>query len=133
MTAKDLAQAFHPGEYIAEEMKARGWTRESLCEVSGMRGYLVDELLACKRPVTTIVAHCLAMAFGTGEQVWLNLQKAFDEFRARMPDHGLCALCHKPMSNVSTGFGVFNIKGQEMTVCMPCGKSSGGKEVARAR
>lgn len=73
------AEPFHPGEYIADEIEARGWSVETLCERAGFRRDLAEELLACKRPVTSVVAYCLAQAFGTDQRTWLNLQKAFDE------------------------------------------------------
>lgn len=131
-----IAEAFHPGEYVADEIKARGWSIETLCERAGFRRDLAEELLAKRRPVTSIVAYCLSQAFGTDARTWLNLQIAFDEFQSRPtpePSELGCDLCGKPLNNVSPGIGIFRIKGAKKTCCIPCGKAAGGKEIARAR
>lgn len=72
------AERFHPGEYIREELEARGWSIETMVERSGLRRDLIEELIAESRPVTRLVALCLANAFGTGDVVWRNLQKCYD-------------------------------------------------------
>ncbi len=72
------AEYFHPGEYIAEELEARGWTRATLAATSGLDRRIIDELIAEKRSVTRLIAHCLGLAFGTGHQVWRNLQATWD-------------------------------------------------------
>lgn len=72
------ADYFHPGGYIAEELKERGWTRATLAVASGLDRRIIDELIAEKRSVTRLVAHCLDLAFGTGAQVWINLQATWD-------------------------------------------------------
>lgn len=131
-----IAEAFHPGEYIADEIEARGWSRETLCKMSGLGPALVDELLAERRPVTSVVAYFLSKAFGTDAQTWVNLQKAFDDFHADRPAPPAaepCDLCGKPLNNVSPGFGLFEIKGATKQCCIPCGEASGGKEIARAK
>jgi HTH-type transcriptional regulator/antitoxin HigA len=77
------AEVFHPGSFIKAEMFARGWSIETMCQRSGIRRDVIEEILAEKRPVTPVFAFCLATAFGTGHQVWSNLQKSFDEFTKR--------------------------------------------------
>ena len=72
------AEYFHPGEYIQEELEARGWTRATLAVTSGLDRRLIDELIAQKRGVTLLTAHCLGQAFGTGCAVWRNLQTTWD-------------------------------------------------------
>ncbi len=75
----DKRERFHPGEYIKDEMEARGWSNETMGERSQLGRDLLEEILSGHRRVTRLTALCLANAFGTTNQVWLNLQKQFDE------------------------------------------------------
>ncbi|MHC4621474.1 MAG: HigA family addiction module antitoxin [Planctomycetota bacterium] len=70
--------AFHPSEYIREEIKERGWTSSDLAAALGYEPNIVTDLLAGRHSVSTDVAQKLGEAFGTGAQVWLNLQAAYE-------------------------------------------------------
>ena len=70
---------FHPGEYLRDELTERGWSIDTLCEMSGLRRNVVEELMAEKRNVTRLTAWRLAQAFGHRRQTWLNLQRSYNE------------------------------------------------------
>jgi HTH-type transcriptional regulator/antitoxin HigA len=72
------AEAFAPGEYISEELEARGWSQLDLAEILGRPPQAVNEVIKGKRAITPDTARGLAEAFGTTAQVWLNLQSAYD-------------------------------------------------------
>lgn len=80
-----VAEAFHPSEYIAEELEARGWTLDDLAaQTVHESGPLVARLgwdlyFLCDPDMRMgwAGARDLAAAFGTGEAVWLNLEKAW--------------------------------------------------------
>lgn len=72
-------ERFHPGVYIREEMDARGWSIETMVEKSSISRDAIEEIIAGARSVTPIIAMCLGNAFGTSDQIWRNLQKAFDD------------------------------------------------------
>ena len=78
MSAKSQAEYFHPGEYIAEELEARGWTRATLAIASGLDRRIIDELIAEKLAVTRMIACGLGLALGTSPQFWRNLQATWD-------------------------------------------------------
>lgn len=71
-------EAFSPGEYISEELEARGWSQLDLAEILGRPPQAVNEIIRAKRAVTPDTARGLAEAFGTSAQLWMNLQSAFD-------------------------------------------------------
>lgn len=75
---RPLAEAFHPGAFIREELEARGWTTATLAQKAQLQEFVVQELCAEHRKVTPIMARCLGNAFGTGHEVWMNLQRSFD-------------------------------------------------------
>lgn len=71
------AEAFPPGEYIKNEIEARGWTQRDLARVARVLGRSepkVSELINGKRAVTVQTARELAAAFGTSAEVWLSLE-----------------------------------------------------------
>ena len=69
-----VAEAFPPGEYIKDEIEARGWTQRDLAHVMGRSEPKVSELINGKRAVTVQTARELGAAFGTSAEVWLNLE-----------------------------------------------------------
>ncbi len=69
-----VAEAFPPGEYIKDEIEARGWTQRDLARVLGRSEPKVSELINGKRAVTVQTARELGAASGTSAEVWLNLE-----------------------------------------------------------
>src|SRR6266404_4569160 len=68
----------HPGEYLADELEARGWTQDDLAEVLGRSRNHINRLVQGKTAVTPESAHELAKAFGTSAELWMNLQVSYE-------------------------------------------------------
>jgi HTH-type transcriptional regulator/antitoxin HigA len=77
------AEIFPPCELIEDELKARGWTRETLAREMDCSLKIVEETLAGKRRITLMMACMLSDAFGTSVQFWRNLQSSYDDFFKR--------------------------------------------------
>ena len=80
------AEVFSPGEYIQDELDARGWTTADLAERMGDRvaiNQLAVEMLITVKDKGCMVgeptAKALARAFGTSPEYWLNLDRAWRE------------------------------------------------------
>lgn len=71
------AEVFPPGEFIREELEARGWTQEDLAQIMGRPTRLVNELVNAKKQITPDTARGLAEAFGTDPLYWMNLDSAY--------------------------------------------------------
>ena len=71
------AETFPPGEFIRDELEARGWTQDYLAEVMGRNPRLVNEIITGKRSITPETAMGLGEALDTSSQYWLNLQSSF--------------------------------------------------------
>ena len=72
------AEIFPPGEFIREELEARGWTQGDLAQIMGRPLRLVNELIAGKKQITPETAHGLAKAFGDNDPLyWMNLDSAY--------------------------------------------------------
>ena len=77
MAERRIAEVFHPGEFIKEELEARGWSQLDLAEVLGRDAILVNQLIKGKRSISPETAKGLGDAFQTGAQYWLNLETAY--------------------------------------------------------
>lgn len=72
------AEPFHPGEYISDEMEARGWTQNDLADVLGINRQMLLRLLKGQSAVSPETATKLGAAFEQSPEVWMNLQTAYD-------------------------------------------------------
>jgi len=86
MKEKRPAEVFPPGEFIREELEARGWTQADLAEILGRPVRLVNEIIVGKRGITPETAKGLGAAFGTSAQFWLNLESSYQLGRVPVTD-----------------------------------------------
>jgi len=70
--------AIHPGEQLAEELKALDMSAVKLARQLGVPTNRVTAILNGQRPITGDTALRLAHFFGTSPQFWLNLQALYD-------------------------------------------------------
>ena len=89
MADRKPAEVFPPGEFIGEELEARGWSRIELAEVMGRPARLVSELISAKRAITPETAKGLGAAFGTGPEFWMNLERDYRLAHALHDDHAV--------------------------------------------
>src|SRR5579871_43336 len=78
MSIRAPAEVFPPGEFIREELEARGWTQGDLAQIMDRPLRLVNELVAGKKQITPETARGLATAFGDNDPLyWMNLDSAY--------------------------------------------------------
>lgn len=83
MDERQVAEVFPPGDFIREELEARGWTQGDLAEIMGKSARLVNEVIAGKRSITPETAQGLGKAFGTSAQFWMNLDSGYQLSKVR--------------------------------------------------
>jgi HTH-type transcriptional regulator/antitoxin HigA len=66
-----------PGVFIAEEIEARGWRKEDLAVIMGMKPQALSRIINNRQPVTIRTARLLGKAFGQSPQFWLNLDNGY--------------------------------------------------------
>lgn len=76
------AEIFPPGEFLRDELDARGWTQSEFAKIIGRPARVVNEVIAGKRGITPETAMDFAAAFGTSAQFWMNLESAYQLYRA---------------------------------------------------
>ncbi len=72
----------HPGEHLAEELKALGMSAAELARQLGVPTNRITGILNGRRAVTGDTALRLAHFFGTSAQFWFNLQALYELRRA---------------------------------------------------
>lgn len=78
MAIRTAAEVFPPGDFIREELEARGWTQGDLAQIMDRPVRLVNELVAGKKQITPETARGLAKAFGDDDPLyWMNLDSAY--------------------------------------------------------
>ncbi|MBF0354605.1 MAG: HigA family addiction module antidote protein [Alphaproteobacteria bacterium] len=68
----------HPGEILADELAELGMSSNKLANALNVPANRISEIVAGKRAVTADTALRLGQYFGTGPEVWLNLQTNYD-------------------------------------------------------
>lgn len=69
--------SFAPGEYIRDELEARGWTQEAFAHILGRPLKTVNQIITGVKAITPQTAQEIAAAFGTSAELWLNLESAY--------------------------------------------------------
>jgi HTH-type transcriptional regulator / antitoxin HigA len=71
--------AFHPGYYIADTIEELGINQTEFASRMGTTGKTLSKLVNGQSNLTNDLAQKLAAMLGTSVDLWLNLQKAYDE------------------------------------------------------
>lgn len=78
MSDRVLAEVFPPGEYILDELEARGWRPADLAWIMGVHANVVSALLSGRRGISAEMSKKLGAAFDVSPEFFLNLQAAAD-------------------------------------------------------
>jgi HTH-type transcriptional regulator/antitoxin HigA len=81
-----LADVPHPGEFIKDEIEARGWAQRDLAYILGVKDQAINPILSGKRGISPDMAQALSKAFGISAEYFLNLQKAYELSTAKAVD-----------------------------------------------
>ncbi len=78
--------AFAPGEFLVDELEARGWSQKEFAEIVGRPHATVNQIAQGKKAITPETAREFAAALGTSAELWLSLQGAYDLAQVRADD-----------------------------------------------
>lgn len=81
-----LSEVPHPGEFIRDEIEARGWAQRDLAYILGVKDQAINPIMSGKRGISPDMAQSLSKAFGISAEYFLNLQKAYELSTAREAD-----------------------------------------------
>lgn len=80
-------EIFPPGEFLLEELEARGWSQIELSEIMGRSTNVISGIITGKRQITPDTAIQLGDALGTGAEVWMNLESQYQLSKVKKPDN----------------------------------------------
>ena len=79
MANRTAAEVFPPGEFLREELEARGWTVEDFASMLGYPIASVEGLIEGGSRISPEVAARIGEVLGTGPTLWLNLERAYHD------------------------------------------------------
>jgi addiction module HigA family antidote len=68
----------HPGEHLADELKALNMSANEMAKELGVPTNRITQIIRGKRSITGDTALRLGRWFGTGPDIWMNLQKNYE-------------------------------------------------------
>ena len=77
-------EVIHPGEFLADELEVIEITATELSRQIDVPPNRISQIIRGKRDITADTALRLGQFFGTGPELWMNLQKAFDLDKAKV-------------------------------------------------
>jgi len=72
-----LAEVFPAGEFLADELEARGWTQAEFADIIARPAQFVSEIISGKKEITRESAAQIGAALGTSAEMWLSLQDQY--------------------------------------------------------
>ncbi len=74
----------HPGEHLADEMRELNLSAAELARQIAVPVNRITQIVNGQRAITADTALRLGHWFGTGPEIWLNLQQLYELRRARL-------------------------------------------------
>lgn len=77
-----MFESVHPGRILARELKARDMSANALALKIRVPANRLTAIINGKRGITAETALRLGRYFGTGAQLWLDMQSGYDLWKA---------------------------------------------------
>ena len=71
-------EPIHLGEFLTDELEELGMSATALARIIQVPANRISQIIAGKRNLTADTAPRLGQYFGTGPQLWLTLQQAYE-------------------------------------------------------
>ena len=76
-------EPIHPGEFLADELEEIEITATELSRQIDVPPNRISQIVRGKRDITADTALRLGQFFGTGPELWMNLQKTYELDKAK--------------------------------------------------
>jgi HTH-type transcriptional regulator/antitoxin HigA len=83
---RPVAEVFPPGDFIREELEARGWTQSDLAAILGRPFQIVNQIVNGRKAITPRTARELEAALGPSAEFWMNLETSYRLHKESDPD-----------------------------------------------
>lgn len=80
MIANNLepSEPFHPGDLVKEEIEYRGISQKELSRETGISYKILNDILNCRRPITSTTALLIEAALGIPAHILTELQADYN-------------------------------------------------------
>ncbi len=83
-TGKEIEiEAFHPGEFLLEEIEERGLLKKDVAQALGILPHHLSEIFAGKRNISAKLAIKIEKFLSISSHYWLSLQMEYDLYIAK--------------------------------------------------
>lgn len=82
-----MMRPVHPGEILKDELDGPGLSANAFAKALGVPANRIVNILHGKRAITADTALRLSLYFGSGPEIWMNLQTNYD-LAVAVRDHG---------------------------------------------
>jgi len=79
-------KAIHVGEYIKDELNARGMQQKELAKLTGIQAPILNDIIKGKRDLTAEHSVLIGNALGINDDFYYDLQKQYDMDKARLSE-----------------------------------------------
>ena len=87
MTQHIPAETFPPGDFLKEELEARGWSQAEFAEIIGRNPATVNRIILGKAKITPEMAYLLEKALNIAAEYWLNLESIYQLAKVRREEN----------------------------------------------
>ncbi|MFQ5674158.1 MAG: HigA family addiction module antitoxin [Nitrospinales bacterium] len=109
---KNWRDPIHPGEHLAEELREIGMNGNQFAKALNVPGNRIYQILNGDREITADTARRIGKFFGTGPEIWMNLQQKYDlEVAAKEGGDLKDIKTYKPPKQKNTAPGEARISG----------------------
>ena len=81
-----IIEAFHPGEFLLEEIEERGMLKKNVAKDLGILPHHLSDIFAGKRNISAKLAVKLEKLLNVSAQYWAGLQLSYDLHLARQAE-----------------------------------------------
>lgn len=82
-----LTEAFHPGEFLLEEIESRDIQKKEFAKQIGILSSNLSLIFAGKRDISASLAIKIGKVLGTSGVLWFNMQSTYDFQKALREAH----------------------------------------------
>ena len=79
-------EAFHPGEFLQEEIEERDLLKKDVAKSLGILPHHLSEIFSGKRNISATLAVRLEKLLGISSHYWLGMQMEYDLFLAKQAE-----------------------------------------------
>lgn len=83
MSLRQPAEAYHPGEFLMDELDARSWSAAELARRCDVPKEAIDRILASEVGYSVRIAERFQSALGSSAAYWMNQLRYYEQWSGK--------------------------------------------------